>query len=300
MTGVLRFCKGLFTAAVMVLLILLALVPVVVLVALKIMAPTRHLKSSVTGLLTGFCEWWVDSCRRSYMLIHPAAWLAKLPDNLSRSKSYLVLCNHICWADIPVLVFSINGHVPFVKFFMKKVMVALPILGWGAWGLDFPLLHRYSREKLEAHPELRNRDAETLAEFCQRLRERHGAISIFIEGTRYTPEKHDRQQSPYEHLLRPKAGGVGIVLENFGEEVNEYLDATIVYSKDTGRFWDFFCGGEGAHITIDCRPIPRDLASNYSQDLDSAREATKAWIEQVWRDKDRKIAEFKRRGTWES
>ncbi|GIT03467.1 MAG: hypothetical protein CM1200mP28_07260 [Deltaproteobacteria bacterium] len=30
---------------------------------------------------------------------------------------------------------------------------------------------------------------------------------IYAEGTRFTPEKHRRKNSPYKNLLKPRAGG---------------------------------------------------------------------------------------------
>ena len=40
----------------------------------------------------------------------------------------------------------------------------------------------------------------------------------FLEGTRFTRAKHDEQQSPFRHLLKPKAGGIAFVLDAMGEQ----------------------------------------------------------------------------------
>ena len=45
---------------------------------------------------------------------------------------------------------------------------------------------------------------------------RYGDVPIsilsFVEGTRYSREKQEDQQSPYRFLLRPRVGGIGFVL----------------------------------------------------------------------------------------
>ena len=58
----------------------------------------------------------------------------------------------------------------------------------------------------------------------------------FVEGKRYADEKHSRQQSPYSHLLRPKAGGITFVLGSMGEQIDRVLDVTIVYPEGVSSF----------------------------------------------------------------
>ena len=53
----------------------------------------------------------------------------------------------------------------------------------------------------------------------------------FVEGTRFTSEKHSRQNAPYRHLLRPKAGGIAFVLGAMGDQIHRILDVTIVVCR---------------------------------------------------------------------
>jgi hypothetical protein len=48
----------------------------------------------------------------------------------------------------------------------------------------------------------------------------------FVEGTRFTPAKHAAQQSPYKHLLKPKAGGLALALHVLGDRFDSLLDVT--------------------------------------------------------------------------
>jgi hypothetical protein len=41
----------------------------------------------------------------------------------------------------------------------------------------------------------------------------------FVEGTRFTNDKHKQQSSPYNHLLRPKSGGIAFVLAAMGDYI---------------------------------------------------------------------------------
>src|SRR4029078_4538077 len=103
-------------------------------------------------------------------------------------------------------------------------------------------MKRYSPATLERHPELRGKDLETTRRVCARVRGVPVSILNFLEGTRYTPEKHAAQQSPYRHLLRPKAGGFAFVLASIGDQLKAMLDVTIVYPQGRPTFWNFLCG----------------------------------------------------------
>ena len=64
----------------------------------------------------------------------------------------------------------------------------------------------------------------------------------FVEGTRFTAAKHAQQQSPYQHLLRPKAAGIAFVLGAMGGQLRSILNVTVVYPGGARELWDFLCG----------------------------------------------------------
>lgn len=65
---------------------------------------------------------------------------------------------------------------------------------------------------------------------------------IYLEGTRFSKSRHARQQSPYQYLLCPKAGGTALALSVLGEKFHSLLDITIVYPDGIPTFWEFLCG----------------------------------------------------------
>mgnify|MGYP006195376473 CR=1 FL=1 len=95
---------------------------------------------------------------------------------------------------------------------------------------------------------------------CEKFRYKPVSVMNFLEGTRFTPAKHAKQQSPYTHLLKPKAGGVAFVLAALGEQLDALLDVTIVYpgNKAPG-FWDLL-NGSISRVIIDIQVRELDPA----------------------------------------
>ena len=92
----------------------------------------------------------------------------------------------------------------------------MPILGAAWWALDFPFMKRHSREYLEKHPEKRGEDLAETKRMCERFKHSPVSVMNFLEGTRFTQAKRDAQQSPYQQLLKPKAGGAALVISSMG------------------------------------------------------------------------------------
>ncbi len=206
---------------------------------------------------------------------------------LSYAGHYLVLANHQSWVDIPILQAIFNRRIPLLRFFLKSQLFWVPLLGLAWWALDFPFMKRYSREKLAKHPELAGRDIETTRRACEKFRGIPISILNFAEGTRFTALKRDRQQSPYRHLLKPKAGGVAFVLEAMGDSLHAILDVTIAYPHGPATFGDLLADRiPEVRVHVRQREIPAELVrGNYQNDPD-ARERVQAWINAVWIEKD--------------
>ena len=218
-------------------------------------------------------------------------------ENLSTRASYLVISNHQSWADILILQHVFNRRIPFLKFFLKRGLIRVPLLGIAWWALDFPFMMRYSKEYLEKHPEQKGKDIETTRRYCRKFK--HSPISVinFLEGTRFEPEKHEKQQSPFHNLLRPRAGGIGIVLSGMGEQLTKIIDVTIVYPDNDPPipFWIFLKGKiPAAVVHIRTRPIPSRFAGkNYDTD-DVFKKDFQDWINGIWEEKDEQIAAIRK------
>lgn len=72
----------------------------------------------------------------------------------------------------------------------------------------------------------------------------------FAEGTRFTTVKHADQQSPYQHLLQPKSGGLGMALSTIGELFTGLVDVTLVYPNGTPSFVDAMSGRLGNVVVV--------------------------------------------------
>src|SRR3546814_9530339 len=107
---------------------------------------------------------------------------------------------------------AFNRRIPLLKFFLKQELIKVPLLGLAWWALDFPFRKRFTRAEIEANPSLKGKDLETTRKACEKFKEMPTSVMNFFEGTRFTQAKHDQQQSPYEFLLKPKAGGTAFAL----------------------------------------------------------------------------------------
>jgi 1-acyl-sn-glycerol-3-phosphate acyltransferase len=185
----------------------------------------------------------------------------------------------------------LNRRIPMLKFFLKQELIWVPVLGLAWWALDFPFMKRYSREQVRANPKLGGVDLERTRRACEKFRRTPVSVFNFLEGTRFSEVKHARQESPYKHLLKPRAGGAAFVLGALGDQVRTVLDVTLVYPQGRPGAWDLLAGHLHT-IIVDVRsiPIPEEfLAGDYAGD-EAFRTAFQTWIGELWRDKDARIA----------
>ena len=200
---------------------------------------------------------------------------------------YLIISNHLSWVDIFALVRAFHGKTAFIRFFLKRQLIWMPIAGQACWALEFPFMRRYTPEYLERHPEKRGRDLETTRRLCRRYRRVPVAILNFLEGTRFTREKHADQESPYRHLLRPRIGGVSFVLASFGEQLDAIFDVTLAYPRHDVTMWEFITN-RIPRIVVRARrlEVTPELIDPAITQSGPARDRLKAWIDDVWREKD--------------
>ncbi len=179
--------------------------------------------------------------------------------------------------------------VPMLKFFLKKELIWVPILGLAWWALDFPFMRRYSSEFLEKNPHLRGKDLESTKKACEKFRTIPVCVVNFVEGTRFRPEKHKRQKSPYIHLLNPKAGGVAFVVSAMGDCIQKIINVTIVYPDGADNFWGFISGRiRRIIVDVEVLPITSDIRGDYFNDAEFKKKFCN-WINTLWKEKDIKI-----------
>jgi len=208
---------------------------------------------------------------------------------ISKRKWYLILSNHVSYLDIIMLIDFCATRIPPPKFFLKKELIWTPVVGLAAWAMDMPFMRRYSKAFVEKHPHLKGKDIETTKRSCSKYIDTPTTVINFVEGTRFTNEKRLRTNSPFSHLLRPKAGGIAFTLAVMGELFSDILDISIAYPNSTHPMMDML-KGDMAHIIIDVRTISTDdtIIGDYFDD-ENFRGQFQKWLNQVWLDKNERI-----------
>jgi len=233
---------------------------------------------------------WVSVNTMNLHITKRMRWDVTLPDDLRITESYLVISNHRSWSDILVLQKVFNRRIPFLTFFLKKELIWVPLLGLAWWALDFPFMKRYSEAYLKRHPQKRGKDIEITRRACKKFRNIPVSIMNFVEGTRLTPEKHERQRSPFANLLKPKAGGIAFVLSTIGQELHKILNVTIAYPHGNESFWGFVAGKVPAvKVYVEEFAITPEIIGDYAND-EQFRERFQEWVNQLWIEKDRRLS----------
>jgi 1-acyl-sn-glycerol-3-phosphate acyltransferase len=261
-------------------------------VFMKLIIPHAGIRHQFSRLLILIAIIWIDGNSFIFRITRKVKWDVQGVEPLIFNRSYLVVSNHRSSADIFVLQHIFRHRIPFLKFFLKKELIWVPLLGVAWWALEFPFLKRYSSKFLEKHPELRGKDMETTRKHCEKFKKMPVSIMNFLEGTRFDFQKHKKQYSPYRHLLLPKAGGIALVFSSMGDYLSNILDVTIVYPENEPpvHFWDLVTGNIPCiTVRVNILSIPENVVGmNYEEDK-AFRGKIQQWVNQLWQEKDLRI-----------
>lgn len=264
-------------------------IPLFAMTLAKLLVPLPTWRRWCSRLLDRIATNWISLNTLNQRLLTPARWDVRGAEDLQPQQWYLVLANHQSWLDILVLQRVFNRKIPFLKFFLKKELIWMPLLGQAWWALDFPFMKRYSAAFLRRHPHLRGRDLEITKRACRKFKQLPVSIMNFVEGTRFSRRKQQAQQSPYQTLLRPRAGGIAFVLASMGQQLDRILDVTISYPRGGGSFWGFL-NGRISEIRVQVRslPIGKELLGDYFNDH-AFQQRFQGWLNHLWQDKDQRL-----------
>jgi len=271
--------------------------PVLVIGALlKLALPVPLLQKITTKLSIACATNWVSINSGLFWMFNKIEWQVEGVESLKRNDWYLVNSNHQSWADIPIVQKILNRKIPMLKFFLKQELIWVPVLGLCWWALDFPFMKRHSPAEIKKNPALAGKDLETTRKACERFKTTPVSVFNFLEGTRFTAEKHQKQESPFENLLKPKAGGAAFVLGSMGEQMNTMLDITIIYPENNNSAWNFICGRiPKVMVKVEEIHIPAEfLGKDYANDAKFKTEF-QAWINDLWLRKDALIKDMRTR-----
>lgn len=258
---------------------------------IKLIVPLNAVRKLVDRILNTLAELWIHN---NDALLADVRWDVRGGEGLRRNKWYLVISNHQSWADIFVLQKTLTGRIPFLKFFLKHRLIYVPVIGLAWWALDYPFMKRHSSEFLRQHPERRGDDLAAIRRACEKFSLIPTAVMNFLEGTRFTPEKHATDGTQYRHLLSPKAGGIALALNAMGERFHSLLDVTLFYPGGAPSFFGMLSGRmKEVVVHLRERTIPVELiAGDYASDPDF-RARAQAWVNELWREKDELLEQLR-------
>ena len=198
--------KGVLALVAVIANIVFWFVPIMLFAIVRLLLPFAGVRRFTSRVLMACGENWISVNGWLHDVTQDTRWHISGVDALRRDGWYLVVANHQSWVDIVVLQRVFNRRIPFLKFFIKRQLIWVPFLGLAWWAMDMPFMKRYSRSYLEKYPHHRGRDLEATRRACERFAEVPTSVINFVEGTRFTPEKHASADTPYDNLLPPRAG----------------------------------------------------------------------------------------------
>ena len=283
---------GVITFLIMFINLVFWVVPVYLLIFVKLLTRGR-LRIKVSHWIAVVAQIWASANAKILDVMVSVEWDIRGVDNLNRQGQYLVVSNHQSYNDIPAVMRAFDRRAPFFKFFMKQELIWVPLLGLAWWGLDFPFMKRYTPEQVAKKPELKGQDLATTRAACEKFQHIPVTILNYLEGTRFTKIKHERQESPYKHLLLPKSGGFAFAMSVMGERLNRLLDVTVVYPEGAKGFWSLISGRVGS-VIVDVRQIeiPKEFFHGNYGDDPAFRKKIQDWVKNLWEQKDQRIDEL--------
>jgi len=280
--------KGTAAAAVLTVNVLLFCTLLVPFALAKLLLPWPPVRRLTTRALNAVAMSWIRVNNTWIAAAGNRGWNIAGADGLRRDEWYLVASNHQSWVDILVLQKVFAGRVPMLKFFLKRQLIYVPVIGLAWWALDFPFMQRKGGMSSAA-------DLERARRACENFRLVPTSVINFLEGTRFSPHKHGVQRSPYRHLLKPRSGGLATALATLGERCHRLLDVTIVYPHGAPKFWQLLSGRvEDVIVRVRQREIPVELVrGDYANDP-QFRSRMQDWVNGLWEEKDRLIEQLQR------
>ncbi|MGJ8646501.1 MAG: acyltransferase [Marinomonas colpomeniae] len=281
--------KGTLSFLLIILNTLACFIPVILLALCKWIVPFTPVRTFLNVALDRIASIWIAINNVNQRVFGQSIIHVSGDEKFSIKEWYMVTANHQSWVDILILQRLFNQRIPFIKFFLKKELIWVPFIGLVWWALDFPFMRRYSKAFIKKHPELKGKDIEATKVACEKFQYSPVSIMNFLEGTRFTSEKHQQQKNIFKHLLLPKAGGLSFALNAMDGKLRHLIDVTIVYPDGTPRFFDYLCGRvSNIKVHIRVMPIQDNLLGDYQNDPEF-RSSFQQWVNNLWEEKDRQI-----------
>jgi 1-acyl-sn-glycerol-3-phosphate acyltransferase len=289
----LYYIKGLLALFYITLNLCIWVPPLIIIAILKILFPFKTvnvLSYWVTSWMYALATWVDDFLL--WKMLGISLEISGL-EGLQRDRWYLVLSNHQSWADILILQSILNRRAPILRFLVKRELIYMPLVGQICWALDYPFLKRHTRGYLTRQPHSKGEDLINLQKSLDRSIDYPASLINLAEGTRFSPEKAKRQQSPYRYLLKPKVGGFKIIVQALGRHLKEIIDVTITYDQFGINFWEFI-SGRCKRVIVNVRRVPIKRIYDFTHVEEAERDPFALWLQALWKEKDEKIESMRK------
>jgi len=257
---------------------------------IKLFLPFTTGRNFLTKIMNKLMWAWASCNGGILFLLADIEWDIEGLEALDKRGWYLLISNHLSGLDIAVQTYVLRNHIPMLKFFLKRELMYIPFLGLGCWALDMPFMSRTSPAKLKKNPKLKGKDLASTRRACEKFKTMPTSIINYVEGSRFTEEKHMRQNSPYRYLLRPKAGGIAFTLSAMGEQFTNLLNVTLVYPEAQSDPLSEMMHGKIKKITVkvEVLSVPEVDNKRYFSEAQHRVEFQR-WLNQLWEEKDEQI-----------
>ena len=177
--------------------------------------------------------------------------------------------------------------MPAPKFFLKDELKYVPLIGSGAWALGMPFMKRASKAQIAKNPKLKGMDVARTQKSCKNFKHHPTTVINFAEGTRFTEHKQQKQNSPFKHLLKPKAGGTAFALQVLIEQLDGLINATLIYHGGNKKIFQSFMLGKLAGIDVKLDYVPLVQVPQGDYQLDKTYRVTfQQYLNTQWHSKD--------------
>jgi 1-acyl-sn-glycerol-3-phosphate acyltransferase len=214
----------------------------------------------------------------------------RITGDVPRRENAVILSNHQTMADVMVLLcFAWRaGRLGDLKWFVKDVIKYFPGFGWGMKFLDCIFVKRdWTRDKDGVMGLFEKYRQEKLDVF----------LISFLEGTRFTPEKHEKAVAfakerglPVpEHTLVPRTKGFVATMTGLRDDLDAVYDLTLGYET------------EPPPTLVNCFEMKVNKVDIHVKryaisELPETEEELAAWARDRFAEKDALMAQFKKDG----
>lgn len=276
--------KGVIAVAFLVVETVFCCLGIYILALIRLITPIRRARDALTGAMDGLGTCWVSGNAwliRSLRLIEIKTTIEGTLDD--RTNWWIITSNHQSWSDVIIIQSVMLKLAPPIKFFTKRELIWVPFVGLALWLLRFPYVQRHRSTPARGNSGTYEKNRRNMSRAAEQFPQRPISVLSFLEGTRFTAEKHQEQSSQFRHLLIPRTGGLSFTLDALSSKTSTIVDMTLNYEGEVPGFWDLLCGRCKA-VNIFIQPISV---------TDHSRSNLKEFVNDLWERKDDRLAELR-------